>query len=477
MSVLKFGEERRPPRALARAATDDRAREKIGGFARRIAWSGAKIANGMSTSVRHVVDRASWTLFDQCTVSAGNFLLNVLLARALGQDEYGKFALFLGAIFILRVVDYAMISYPLSLRLPVAREQDHAGLLGFTVLLAAALSLVLVAVMGLGVALLGAVDLLLPACLCYLCWQAQETARRCLLAEFRYREAIPGDAIAYVGQAILLVVLLRLTTVTLSTTLYAMSAAFAFGAVVHASKLRFAWPRFAGVGRLILDYFSVGKWSLVVYLLQLLRVQLLPWLLATLSGTASTASLQASFNIANMMNPVVLGMGNAVPQIAAHAHRSAGIRGAVRAASGYLLFGLAPILVICFAGVLLPHSLLRAAYGPSSPYLAVALCLQLLMVAGVLDYVAEMISKTLLGVQAGKPAFLVNVASVVTALALAVLLIGPLGVTGACLALVAASLVRMVGAAISMAWLIRRDESRSAVDGDRPIGRGASGPE
>jgi O-antigen/teichoic acid export membrane protein len=429
----------------------------------------------MSTSVQRVVDRASWTLFDQCAVSAGNFLLNLLLARALGQNDYGRFALFLGAIFVLRTVDYSMISYPLSLRLPVAKEHERAGLLGFTVLLAAALGLVLVTVMGLGVALLGATDLLVPACLCYLCWQGQETARRCLLAEFRYREAVPGDAIAYVGQPVLLMVLLRLTTVTLSTTLYAMSAAFAVGAIVHASKLRFAWPRFAGMRRLPLEYFSVGKWSLVVYLLQLLRVQLLPWLLATLSGTASTALLQASLNIANMMNPVVLGMGNAVPQIAAHAHRSAGVRGAIRAAYGYLLFGLAPILVICLAGVLLPHSLLRAAYGPSSPYLAVALCLQLLMLAGVFDYVAEMISKTLLGIQAGKLAFLVNVVSVATVLALALLLIGPLGVVGAGLALLVASLVRAVGAAASMAWLVGRDKSRGG--GRRNDDREASRPE
>lgn len=465
MSILKFDEEQQSARVLRQAGGDADAHPGRAGVGRRAAWSGARVVRGMSLSVKRVVDRASWTLFDQCTVSAGNFLLNVLLARALGQHDYGRFALFLGAIFVLRTVDYSMISYPLSLRLPVAKEHERAGLLGFTVLLAAALSVVLLAVMGLGVTLLGAADLLVPACLCYLCWQGQETARRCLLAEFRYREAVPGDAVAYVGQPILLMVLLRLTTVTLSTTLYAMAAAFALGAIVHASKLRIAWPRFDGARRLPFEYFSVGKWSLVVYLLQLLRVQFLPWLLATLSGTASTASLQASFNIANMMNPVVLGMGNAVPQIAAHAHRSAGVRGAIRAAYGYLLFGLAPILVICFAGVVLPHSLLRMAYGPSSPYLAVALCLQLLMLAGVLDYVAEMISKTLLGVQAGKLAFFVNVAAAATVLALALLLIGPLGVVGACLALLAASLVRMVCAAASMAWLVRLDKSRAIKEG------------
>jgi O-antigen/teichoic acid export membrane protein len=393
-------------------------------------------------------------------VSAGNFLLNVLLARALGQHDYGRFALFLGGIFTLRNIDWSLISYPLSLRLCVEEAEDRAGLLGATILLAAGLGLGLMAVMGLGVALLGAVDLLVPACLCYLCWQAQETSRRCLLADFRYREAVAGDAVAYVGQALLVAIMPAFVPVTLSSTLYIMSATFALGAFVHAAKLHVAWPKPAAVWRLPREYFSVGKWSLVTYQLGLLRVQLFPWLLATMAGTAATASLQASFNIANMMNPVSLGIGNAVPQVAAHAHQSDGVRAAARAALGYVLFGLTPILMICLAGVLLPASLLRAVYGPASPYLADAFCLQLLMVAGVLDYLAEMTSKTLLGVQSGRLAFLVNVISVAVALAAALAFIPPLGVLGACLALLLANLVRAAGAAISIVWLIGQEKFR-----------------
>jgi hypothetical protein len=50
-------------------------------------------------STRLLIERASWTLVDQGVVSSGNFLLNVLLARTLSEDDYGEFALFLGAIF------------------------------------------------------------------------------------------------------------------------------------------------------------------------------------------------------------------------------------------------------------------------------------------------------------------------------------------------------------------------------------------
>ena len=42
---------------------------------------------------KQFIERASWTLVDQCVVSGGNFLLNVLLARVLIQEDYGEFAL------------------------------------------------------------------------------------------------------------------------------------------------------------------------------------------------------------------------------------------------------------------------------------------------------------------------------------------------------------------------------------------------
>jgi O-antigen/teichoic acid export membrane protein len=407
-----------------------------------------------------LIERASWTLIDQGVVSAGNFLLNVLLARTLSEADYGKFALFLGAIFILRTFDYSFISYPLSVRLCVVNDDERRRLLGNTALLTVFLSLVLVIAMALGTTLLGADDIRLPACLCFLCWQAQETSRRCLLADFRYRAAVAGDGTAHVGQALLIVLLAWLGNVTLPSALYVMSATFAIGALVHASKLRFAWPDFSQTRPLAHENFSLGKWSLVNYQLVLFRGQLFPWMLAGAAGTAATASFQAAANIAAMIAPITLGIGNTIPQVAAHAHCTGGVIGASRAVYGYALFGLAPILVICAAAVLMPELLLRTVYGSSSPYLAAAMGLQLLAVAGVLDYIADVANKTLLGVQAGRLASLVSVAAFAAAAVLAFALIGRLGVFGACLGLLIANLVRACGAVLAIAWLIAGEKSR-----------------
>jgi O-antigen/teichoic acid export membrane protein len=409
-----------------------------------------------------LIERASWTLVDQCSVSAGNFLLNILLARTLSEADYGQFVLFLGAIFALRAFDYSLISYPLSVRLSVASDEERAGLLGNTVLLSVALSFVSVLAMALGTTLLEADDIRLPACLCFLCWQAQETSRRCLLADFRYRAAVAGDGTAYVGQPLLIVLLAWLGNVTLPSALYVMSASFAIGALVHASKLRFARPDFSQTRLLAREYFSIGKWSIVNYQLVLFRYQLFPWMLVGAAGIAATASFQAGANIASMMAPIILGIGNAVPQVAAQAHATGGVIGASRAAYGYALFGLAPILVMCAAAVLMPEFLLRTVYGPSSPYVAAAMALQLIAVSGVLDYIADVANKTLLGVKAGRLASLPSIAAFAAAAVLAFALIGPLGVFGACLGLLIANLVRATGAVLAIAWLIAEEKSRMA---------------
>ena len=414
------------------------------------------VSRASSEARRLLFDRASWTLVDQCVVSLGNFALNVQLARDLAVADYGKFALFLGAIFALRCFDYSLISYPLSVRLHSAHRDERAGLMANSALLAGVLGLVLVLALALGIQLLGGGDILLPATCCYVAWQAQETMRRCLLASFRYRAAVPGDAVSFIGQAVAIAVMALIGTVTLSSALYAMAATFVAGAIVHASRLHFGRPNVAQAIVLARHYFALGKWSLVYYEVLILRLQLFPWALAVTAGTAATAAFQAAANIANVLNPISLGIGNAIPQAAAHAHVTGGVQEAWRTARGYILFGLPPILAICAAGLVAPQLLLLLMYGASSPYLDAALTVQLLMVSVAAEYAGEMIGKTLLGVGAGRLASLV----IALGLAVAVLtlpLIMMLGVVGAALALAITNLIRLLVAWVALRWLIAKE--------------------
>ncbi len=127
-----------------------------------------------------------------------------------------------------------------------------------------------------------------------------------------------------------------------------------------------------------------------------------------IAGTAATASFQAALNIANLMNPVILGIDTVIPQAAAHARLTHGLHGAWHVARGYILFGLPLVLVFAAFGLLAPNFALQTIYGPDSPFLELATCVQLLALAWGCEYVGEMIAKTLLGADLGGYAFLVN---------------------------------------------------------------------
>jgi O-antigen/teichoic acid export membrane protein len=415
---------------------------------------------------RLIVDRASWTLVDQGVVSLGGFVLNVLLARALTGADYGTFALFMGTVFVLRSLDFSLISYPLSVRLCALPRDAHATALANTAVLAALLSGVLAAGLALGAILFGRGDIALAVTVCYLAWQAQEMSRRFLTATFRYRDAVWGDATSFLGQIGVILILGYLDALTLQSALYALAALFLAGALVHISKLLFARPRAADLWELSREHYLLGKWSLLTYEVVLLRTQLFPWVLAIVAGTAATASFQAALNIANLINPVILGIGTVLQQAVAQARLTEGLIGAWRVARGYILFGLPPVMIFAAFGLLAPHFALETVYGANSTYLDLSGCVRLLVFAWACEYVGEMIAKTLLGAERGGSAFLVNSSGAIVAI-LAVPLVIPFGVPGACAALAIANLIRLTFAWLLLHWLVIKEvgDARLAAGG------------
>ena len=395
-------------------------------------------------------------MIDQGIVSLGGFILNVQLARWLPGADYGTFALFMGTVFVLRAVDFSLISFPLSVRLCSLTRDEHPTAIANTVVLAALLSACFAVALALGTILLGRSDIALAVTVCYLAWQAQEMTKRFLTADYRYRAAVWGDATSFLGQAGAIAVLSYVGALTLESALYAIAALFLAGALVHLSKLTLARPRVSELWELSCQYYQLGKWSILTYEVVLLRAQLFPWALAVIAGTAATATFQAALNIANLMNPVILGIGTIIPQAAAQARLTDGLIGAWRVARGYILFGLPLVLVFAAFGLLAPQFALQTIYGPGSPYLDLATCVQLLALAWACEYVGEMIAKTLLGADLGGYAFLVNSSGAIAAI-LALPLVIPFGVLGACVALVIANLVRLIFAWLLLAWLLAKE--------------------
>ncbi|GJD80546.1 hypothetical protein [Methylobacterium gregans] len=402
--------------------------------------------------------RLAWPLIDQGIASIGTFGLTILLARALPPAEYGVFALLLGGLMILHMVTSSLVFYPLSVRAAAAGPEGGAALMRASLDLLGLLFLPAGAAIALAALAAGRADLILPALAYFLLWQTQEAFRRYLFAELRFAAAIPGDAVSYLGQVALVLWLARDGHLTLGGALCAMALTSGLGALLQAGR--------AGLGRggraaprlpaILGDFWRLGGWSLANNLLGTLRGQVLFWLLAVLSGAALTAQLQASQNLVNLMNPLVIGLCNIIPQTAARAH-ARGKAEAWRAARPFALSGV-PVALLFFSVLFAaPEPVLRLVYGSASPYLGLAGPVRLLALAAVAAYATDMVCSYFHGVEAARHALVVNAAGTVAVLAAAVPLTLRFGLGGACAAMVLASLVRLLISQLLLRRLIAAD--------------------
>jgi len=388
------------------------------------------------------VFRASWTLVDQGIVSLGAFLVNVQLARQLAPEDYGTYALLLGAFLGLQLFNSSLLLYPMSIRLPVAKGAEPE-VLAATTLLVATFCVPLCIVLAVGLTVFGRAELVAPALAAFVFWQLQETMRRGLLAEFRHSAAAIGDAVCYLGQVGAVAALAFSGRLTLADALAAMAAAAGLGAAIQALLLGLSFRRVADPGRTLAEFWRTGSWSLANNIVSLLRIQIFPWALAAAGGAAAAASFQAALNVVNLANPIILGLCNVIPQTAAHAQQSGGNAEAWRAARVYMLIGVPPTFGFYLVSLMAPALILSLFYGSASPYVALTLAVQILVFAWAAGYMADMTCSYLHGVDAARLALLINSLGAVSAMLLAVPLTRMYGLTGGCLSLVGANLVRL----------------------------------
>ena len=381
---------------------------------------------------------------DQGIVSLGAFLFNVQLARQLPVEEYGVFALLLGAFLGLQLINSSLLLYPMSIRLPVVQGGGRDALLSATFLLVTMFCVPLAAALAAALYWFARDDLILPALAAYLCWQLQEVMRRGLLAEFRHRDAVIGDAVSCFGLVAAIAVVAHLGHLTLANALLVMAGAYATGAIVQTLQLRLSMRQVANLRRTVAEFWAVGGWSLVNNVVSLLRIQIFPWALAATGGAAAAASFQAALNVVNLANPIILGLCNVIPQTAAKAQLSGGNAGAWRASRIYMLIGVPPTFGYYALALVAPGLLLSIFYGTDSPYVALTLAVQILVVAWAIGYAADMTCSYLHGVNGARLALLINTLGAISAVVLALVLTPTYGLTGGCLSLLGANIARII---------------------------------
>jgi O-antigen/teichoic acid export membrane protein len=329
----------------------------------------------------------TWALFDQAIVSGGNFLTNLVLIRTLAPASYGAYALVLNALLFLNNLHTNMVAYPVCIR--GARSDDEAlrgvatgGLLA--TLIGVSANAVLVTVACLSIHRASLIPIVVVAALF---WQLQETLRTVFVSRLAYRKAVWGDAVSYIGQAVILGLicwhhnpsLVAVFAVVLGTSLVA--------GLGQAFQIKPSWLDRETFRSFFRELWHLGKWSTLAKVVAFFTFQAFPWLLAYASGLVTVAAFQALFTLVALANPLLLGFNNLI--IASIASRTRVPGGSAWSASVKQM-RLASLLLGTYflALALVGKYLMMAIYGKHSPYLVNAPLLKYFALAFTFEAIA-----------------------------------------------------------------------------------------
>lgn len=188
----------------------------------------------------------AWSGLDQTLVSGINFLIGIALARTLGLEGYGVYAVAQTYLLYANTFQASLVVAPMMTAVPASRsalEQREllSGYFAYMILVLVATVCLVLAVgwsLGLWFEAIGLHGLALPLGAAMCCFQAQDWLRRALYARDQARYVFAGDVLAYGGQLLVLLVLARWEMLTPSSALWALAGTFGVSALITAGSLR-----------------------------------------------------------------------------------------------------------------------------------------------------------------------------------------------------------------------------------------------
>jgi O-antigen/teichoic acid export membrane protein len=385
-------------------------------------------------------------LADQAIVSFGNFALNVTLARSLPAADYGAYSVVLSFILVLNTLHQALVTYPLSVQTaPSGRP------LAIALLLTPLCALAFLPLLGVATASVGHLGLLPAAGAALVCWQMQEVVRRGLLADSRHVPLIALDALRYLGP--LAAVWGLRAHLAIGGVFLVVAAASALAAIPVALRLGRDWRSAAqGLRAEIPGHWRLGAPVLGANLLAALSTQWFLWLLAWHDDAPGAAALVALANVVAVASPVIFGMENVLVPEVARARDTLSFPGLLRLVGrrGLVAAGLVgPLFLVILAA---PDWAARLFYGRDSAYAGHPGELRLLALAYACYLAATLFSAALRGYRASGAVFRMQLYPALFGLTLGSWLTWRFGLSGACVASVAAGALR---AAVGLVYLLR----------------------
>jgi O-antigen/teichoic acid export membrane protein len=270
---------------------------------------------------------------DRALLGAVTFLTSIILGRWGGPGELGLFAIFFSLVFLGLALQESLVIVPYSILAP-ARTDTHerrrylGGVLGDGLILGAFAATLLV----LGGLAVGAYGLPKESTLCLVlavatpCILLREFARRIVYTDLRPQAALQISATVSVLQLLFLGVCYVTGQLTAVSSIVAMGASSLIGGlwwlVTNLRTLELGDSPASRRTRYV-EHWRLGRWLLAGQAGDIVRINMLPWLLALVTDDVTVGIYAACSFVASLPTPLHVAISNMlVPQMAQLERRS-----------------------------------------------------------------------------------------------------------------------------------------------------------
>lgn len=308
---------------------------------------------GVSSEYGRPIFNIGMSLADQATISGVRFITSLLIVRYAGTAELGIYSMSFGFFLIATCMQDALVCAPFTLfhsRNFGNHLRRYQGSVLFQVLL-----LGLVAAICFGVAwsigqlrgnatglneAFGALALSTPFLL------LREFARRVELARLRLTTAFCIDAFSGCLQLLFIGLLINFKLLTIGGVYFAMGASCAIPAFVWLCvAYRESQYHRSSVVDEMQRHWAVGRWPFFAQVVGILHLQGVLWIVGWKLGDATAGMFAACNLVVLLINPLALGLSNALSPLAVHTFQQSG-PSRVRALIAMAMAGMSTIITL-----------------------------------------------------------------------------------------------------------------------------------
>jgi O-antigen/teichoic acid export membrane protein len=371
-----------------------------------------------------------WAFCDQGVISAGNFCTNLVLIRCLPTSDFGVFALLLNAMLFLNNLHASTVTYTVLIRGAQADERTLGKVATGGLIATFGAAALNVIALCFATSYVVHRELFVFVVAASLCWQIQEALRTVFVSRLNYKQAIVGDAVSYLGQALVIGVFCHFAKPSLPSIFLAIAGTSLLGALLQGFQIRLQAVTWDWLVLFRNEVWLLGRWSVLAKLVAFFSLQAFPWFLAYRHGLVAVAAFQSLYQLVALINPILLSSNNLIMASIAKSVRQKGSF-LVASARKYMLYS-SGIVTLYFAVLLLGGGrVMSFFYGRSSMYLSNAPLLPVFAAAYVLEFVSMFAGAILAGMEKTRPLFFQQLWGMLVAICLVLPFIARLGLRAA----------------------------------------------